>query len=64
MEEKRRRNRRYKLHVRIKKFTRMDARKRTVFMNEQILSGMDERQQRVLSEIRDSFKYNIQMEIA
>lgn len=59
----RQQRRRYRLHRHIKKFARMNARKRTVYLTDSILDQVNIRQQQWLSELRDKHKYNLQMEI-
>lgn len=52
--------RRYRLHSRIKKFCRMNARSREVFVTELILSSLTKNQTNAINELRDKFNYNIQ----
>ena len=55
--------RRYRLHQRIKRVMKYDARNRSVFTTLEELDGLDGRMTAYVGELRDRFGYNIQMEI-
>ena len=54
---------RYRLHQRIKRVMKYDARNRSVFTTPEELDGLDARMTAYVGELRDRFGYNVQMEI-
>lgn len=53
---------RYYLHMRVREFTRVDARNRQVEVNERILGGVNELQKKHLKELQEA-GYNLQQTI-
>lgn len=56
-------NRRYRLHRMVKRFTRMNARKHEVYVTQEILDCLGDRDTRYVNSLRDEYGYNIQFEI-
>ena len=55
--------RRYRIHQRIKRVVKYDARGRSVFTTPEELDGLSGRMTAYVDELRDRFGYNIQTEI-
>jgi hypothetical protein len=57
------RNRRYYLHAKIKKFMRIDVGARTLYYNEEVLDNLSAKQLQYFLELQMKFNYAAQLEI-
>lgn len=63
MSDQKDKRRKYYLHAKIKEFAKVKPRKKVVLIHWETNDNLDEVQEAVISEIRDSFGYSIQLEI-